>query len=337
MSPPAGIKGVAARAGVSVGTVSNVLNRPELVAAATRERVLVAMRELSFVRNESARQLRAGRSRMIGLVVLDVSNPFFTDIARGAEEAAYAAGLAMLLCSSDERAEKEQRYLDLFEEQRVQGVLISPVGDGGAELARLRRRGTPVVLVDRVSPRKLSCSVAVDDVHGGDLAVSHLIDGGHTRLAYVGGPAGLTQVKDRLAGARRALERAGRKRDSLVVIDTALTTVADGRAAGARLATMAASKRPTGVFCANDLIALGLLQELMRRGLTVPGDIAIVGYDDIEFAAAAAVPLSSVRQPRHELGRKAAELLIEEATEPDSHRHSHVLFQPKLVVRESSS
>lgn len=336
MKPPAGIKGVAARAGVSVGTVSNVLNRPELVATATRERVLAAMRELSFVRNESARQLRAGRSRTIGLVVLDIGNPFFTDVARGAEEVAFNAGLAMMLCSSEDQLEREQRYLDLFEEQRVQGVLVSPVGDDSAGIARLRRRGTPVVLVDHRSRQRSRCSVAVDDIHGGYLAMRHLLESGHTKVAYVGGPTGLAQVRDRRVGAERAVEEAGRKPGSLRVIETALTTVADGRFAAARLAAGTAAKRPTGVFCANDLIAIGMLQELMALGFRIPHDIALIGYDDIDFAAAAAVPLSSVRQPRHELGRKAAELLIEEASSPGKHRHQQVLFRPELVIRDST-
>src|SRR3954447_12291277 len=149
----ASIREVATRAGVSVGTVSNVLNRPEVVSPATRDRVLGAIADLGFVRNESARQLRAGRSRTIGLVVLDIANPFFTDVARGVEDVANEQGLAVILCNSDDRPEKEAAYLDVLAEQRVQGVLITPTAEISPNLEQLRRTGVPVVLLDRRQPR----------------------------------------------------------------------------------------------------------------------------------------------------------------------------------------
>src|SRR5215471_10704884 len=162
------IKEVARQAGVSLGTVSNVLNRPHVVSDATRRRVLEVIKELGYVRNDSARQLRAGRSRTIAIVVLDVANPFFTDVVRGAEEAIEAAGALAVVCNSGESPTRERRHLELLEEQRVQGVLITPV-DGGRDpqLANLVSRGTPVVLVDRGSGQVDRCSVAVDDVLGG--------------------------------------------------------------------------------------------------------------------------------------------------------------------------
>ncbi len=329
------IRHVAAEAGVSVGTVSNVLNRPEHVAEHTRDRVNAAIRELGFVRNESARQLRAGRSRMIGLVVLDVANPFFTDLARGVEDEVSKAGLAVILCNSDEQEGKERRYLDLLEEHRVQGVLITPVG-ATATLERLRRRGTPVVLVDSRALSHGQCSVAVDDVLGGDLAVTHLVETGHERIAYISGPPAIRQVADRLEGALRALGRAGRRRDSLLVIEASALNVASGKWAGSKIIEMPAKTRPTAVFCANDLIALGVLQEMTRNRVRVPEDISIVGYDDIEFAAAAAVPLTSVRQPRLELGRTAARLLLEESDGTQGHQHRQVIFEPELVSRRST-
>jgi len=334
VNAPISIREVAAHAGVSVGTVSNVLNRPDIVAPPTRERVHAAIKALGFVRNESARQLRAGRSRTIGLVVLDVANPFFTDVARGVEDEASMAGLSVILCNSDEQLPKENRYLELLEEHRVQGILITPVAGADERLARLQRRGTPVILVDSRSASGSQCSVAVDDVLGGDVAVSHLLEAGHERLAYVGGPPGLRQVADRHEGAVRALQRAGRNGSDLLVIETAALNVPAGQRAGAEIAAM--RDRPTAVFCANDLVALGLLQEMTRQRIRVPDDMAIVGYDDIEFAAAAAVPLSSVRQPRQQLGRTAAQLLLEESLGDGEHQHRQVIFQPELEVRRSS-
>lgn len=330
------IRDVANRARVSVGTVSNVLNRPDIVAASTRSRVLAAIDALGFVPNDAARQLRRGRGRTLGLVVLDVANPFFTDVAKGVEEATGAAGMAVIFCNSDGDPARESAYLDLLEEQRVQGVLITPVDDANERLLRLRDRGILVVLLDRRSPRPDVCSVSVDDRLGGELAVRHLIEMGHRRIAFVGGPGRLEQVRDRWEGALQALRDAGSSEEHLRRFDTPDLTVAAGRDAAARILGRPRGTRATAVFCANDLLALGALQELTRQQVRVPEDIALVGYDDIDFAAAAAVPLSSVRQPRQRLGRTAATLLLEEANDRENHRHQQVVFEPELVVRESS-
>ena len=331
----AGVKAVAAAAGVSLGTVSNVLNRPEVVSPVTRAKVEAAMASLGFVRNESARQLRAGSSRILAYLMLDAGNPFFTDVAKGVEEAARAAGLSVFLCNSNEDADREADYLDLLEQQRVQGVLITPIDQNSSRLRKLPARGTPVVVVDRAIDDGEHCSVAVNDILGGELAIAHLLELGHDRIAYVGGPNTIGQVIDRRDGARRALRKAGIPPENLIELTTGALTVAEGRGAGQRLAGLPAARRPTAAFCANDLLALGLLQQCVSLGLRVPEDLAIVGYDDIEFAAAAAVPLTSVRQPRQLLGRTAAELLLDESSNPD-HEHQRVTFTPELVVRTST-
>ncbi|WP_122816033.1 LacI family DNA-binding transcriptional regulator [Nocardioides pantholopis] len=331
----ASVKDVAATAGVSLGTVSNVLNRPDRVSAATRERVERAMATLGFVRNESARQLRAGSSRTLAYVMLDAKNPFFTDVAQGIETAAEAASLSLVLCNSGHRAAREQAHLVLLQQQRVQGILVTPVDPDAPDLVEVRRRGTPLVIVDRTRADATFCSVAVDDVLGGRLALEHLIDRGHRRVAFIGGPATLGQVNDRLQGAREAWAAAGRPVEDLVVLGTEALVVDEGRSAGQRLAGLPARRRPTAAFCANDLLALGLLQQAISAGIRVPEELAIVGYDDIEFAGAAAVPLTSVRQPRQELGRTAAELVLAEAAHP-GHSHQQILFTPELVARAST-
>jgi LacI family transcriptional regulator len=173
-------------------------------------------------------------------------------------------------------------------------------------------------------------------VSGGEMAMSHLLAQGHRRVAFVGGSPTINQVADRLAGARAALTSAGLEPDRITVIETPALTVVHGRHAGEQIASIPARRRPTAVFCANDLLALGLLQEMTRRRLEVPGDLAIVGYDDIDFAAAAAVPLTSVRQPSSQLGVAAAELLIEEVEAEATHRHRQVIFEPELIVRAST-
>jgi LacI family transcriptional regulator len=331
-----GVKEVARAAGVSVGTVSNVLNRPEVVRHETRFRVQAEMARLGFVRDESARQLRQGRSRTLAYVFLDATNPFFTDVARGAEAAAEQAGLALYLCNSNGDAGREDRYLDLLHQQRVLGILITALDYANPRLQTLPEQGTPVVLVDHPADIQSAwCSVAVDDRLGGEVAVAHLLEQGHERIAFAGGPFTLPQISDRLEGARRAMAVAGRPEDDVVVLETDATTFAAGRQAAERLIGLPASRRPTAVFCANDMVALGALQQCTLAGVDVPSDVAIVGYDDIEFATAAAVPLTSVRQPRDKLGRTATELLIAETTE-DEHEHRGVTFVPELMVRAST-
>jgi LacI family transcriptional regulator len=335
MPRSASVKDVAAAAGVSLGTVSNVLNRPERVSTRTREKVERAMLDLGFVRNESARQLRAGRSSVVAYVMLDATNPFFTDVAQGIEQAAEGADLSLFICNSDQRQDREHAYLQRLQQQRVQGILITPVDPDDPALDEVATHGTPVVIVDRTRGVDTHCSVAVDDFLGGRLAVEHLLDLGHERIAFVGGPERIGQVRERRAGAAAALADAGLPEEGLVVVATDALTVAEGKGAGERIAGVPAARRPTAAFCANDLLALGLLQQCVALGLRVPGDLAIVGYDDIEFAAAAAVPLTSVRQPRRDLGRAAADLLLDETTNP-GHTHQQVLFEPELVARAST-
>ena len=325
------IRHVAERAGVSVATVSNAINRPDRVSPSTRSRVRAAIDELGYVRSESARQLRAGSSNLVALLVLDISNPFFVDVARGVEDAVREQGLGVMLCNSDQDAEAESLYLSLFAEQRVRGALITPTDP--ANLDAFRRHGIPHVLVDRVLDRAAGCSVSVDDVTGGELAVRHLLDSGHSRIAYVSGPAHLAQCRDRRLGAQQALAAAGLDAEALTVIEVPALDAAAGRDAGARL--LGRRQRPTAVFCANDLLALGVLQSVFGAGVRVPEDLALVGYDDIEFAAAAAVPLTSVRQPAFRIGRSAARLLLEE-TSGEQHEHERVVYEPELVVRRSS-
>lgn len=325
---------VAAAAGVSVGTVSNVLNSPDKVAPTTVARVQSAIERLGFVRNDAARQLRAGRSRSVGLVVLDVGNPFFTDIARAAERRASEHNLTVLLGTSDDEPSRERAYIDAFDEQRVFGLLVSPIGDDLTRLTALQGRGTPVVLVDRDGSGTPFDSVAVDDVAGARMAVDHLCETGCRRVAFVGGPVELRQVRDRRRGAAEAAAAHGA---TMEVIDTPALSVLEGRAVGERLAVRPPARRPDGVFCANDLLSIGVLQALaLTARFRLPDDIALVGYDDIDFARSAVVPLTSIRQPTRAIGETAVDLLIEAADDPQGHMPRHVLFQPELVVRAST-
>lgn len=328
----ASMREVAALAGVSMGTISNVLNKPDMVAAPTRERVEAAIAQLGFVRNDAARQLRAGRSRMLAVVVLDARNPFFLDVAAGAESVADRNDLLTVIVGSAESEDRENRQLRLLMEQRVQGILLSPVGENVPMLDKLDRQGTPVVLLDRGSRTPGRSSVAVDDVLGGRLAARHLMDLGHRDLVYVGGPESIRQVRDRRTGALDAVAESASTRMT-TVWSSSLSIDAGARAAAQ---IVALDTPPTGVVCANDLLALGVLQECVQRGIRVPEELAIVGYDDIDYAAGAAVPLTSIAQPRAELGQAAAELLLEQVASPETHEFRQLIFSPSLVVRGST-
>lgn len=329
----ASVKDVARRAGLSVGTVSNVLNRPDSVTDATRARVLAAIDELGYVRNEAARQLRAGMSHCVGVIVLNSSNPFFNDVAAGAEAWAADAGVSVLVGNSGELVDRETAYLDLFEEQRVRGVLLSPIGPVTQRLLRMRKSGIATVLVDRDDAGDFS-SVSVDDRAGGRLAMEHLVATGRRRVAFVGGPLSLSQVADRFAGAAEVA--ASHADASLEFVPTDRLAMAHGRLAGERLLGRPTASRPDAVFAANDLLALGLLQAITgTRTLRVPDDIALIGYDDIEFAAGAAVPLTSIAQPRFELGRLAMDLLLKESEDP-ARAIERIVLQPFLVARAST-
>ncbi|MEW1834695.1 LacI family DNA-binding transcriptional regulator [Microbacterium sp. NPDC079995] len=327
------VKDVARTAGVSVGTVSNVLNRPAKVAPATVERVHAAISALGFVRNDAARQLRAGRSRTIGLVVLDSANPFFAEVARGAEERAAEHGVIVLFGSSGQDAARENTYLDLFREQRVNGVLLTPIALDDTRAAILETAGVPVVLLDAEADGDLP-SVAVDDVEGGYLAVQHLLQQGRRRILFAGGPASVRQVADRLEGAKRALAEV--PGTTLEVASTDELTVLAGRLVGEQLAHRDATDRPDGVFCANDLVAVGVLQGAGILGsLRVPEDLALIGYDDIAFAQSTVVPLSSIRQPAREIGAAAVDALFAALEDPDA-APQRIRFRPELVVRAST-
>ncbi len=333
-SRSASVKDVAAAAGVSLGTVSNVLNRPDRVKPDTRARVEQAMADLGFVRNESARQLRAGTSKTLGYVMLDATNPFFTDVAQGIELAAEAADLSLFLCNSNNSSRREDAHVARLIQQRVQGILITPVNPNSPALEAASKQRLPLVLVDRARHDDAFCSVSVDDVLGGWLAVMHLVERGHTRIAFIGGSMELGQVRERLEGSRKAWAESGLPPDDLVVLETKDLSVREGFAAGERLTGL--PSHPTAAFCANDMIALGLLQQTITLGLKVPSDLAIIGFDDIDFAGAAAVPLSSVRQPRMDLGRAAAALLLDETVDPQ-HVHQQLEFTPEVVGRASTA
>ncbi|HWS58128.1 MAG TPA: LacI family DNA-binding transcriptional regulator [Actinotalea sp.] len=331
----ASITDVATRAGVAVGTVSNVLNRPEIVAPATRERVQAAIDELSFVPSGAARQLRAGTITTVGAILLDIRNPFFTDVARGIEDRLAVDDHTLMLASSDDDPAREAKYLRLFEEHGVVGMLVVPTTQDLEHLRQLQRRGVRVVLLDAPSSVAEISSVSVDDQAGGALAAGHLLERGHRRITFLNGPHAIRQCADRRAGVDRAVRAAGLDPAEVVrEVTLASLDATGGDAAMRALVAEAGGTPPEAVFCVNDLVGVGVQRSLrLLGGTALLEQVAVVGYDDIEIASELAVPLTSVRQPTHEMGHRAADLLLGRDAEAPA---EHVVFRPELIVRASS-
>lgn len=331
---PAGIRDVAALAQVSTGTVSNTINRPDTVHPRTRAAVEQAIAELGFVPNQQARVLTGASSNVIGLVVLDVESPFYMEAAHVIERAVRESGHVVMLCNSEGDTARESGLLSMLAAQRVRGVLLAPASsDDNADRYTGLPGDLPVVLLEFDGGPE-HCSISVDNVEGGRLAVEHLVQLGHTRIAVVGGPAGLRQFAHRAQGAREAIVAAGLDpEEALIEVSVSGLGIQDGRRAAELLLEGGV---PDAIFCGNDMLAFGMYRALADAGYRVPDDIALVGYDDIEFARDWVVPLTSVRQPIDELGSRAARLLIEHSARETSHVHRQILLPPELVIRRST-
>lgn len=327
-----GLTAVAQAAGVSIATVSNTINKPEVVSAATRAKVLAVIAKMDFVPNTAAASLRRGSNRLIGLVVPDISNPFYSEIARGVAAAADRLRYGVILCNSQDDPVRELDQLEMLAEHRAAGALVVPVTADNKRLARLRSLGTHIVLIDRESDE--GCSASIDDVLGGRLAAQHLLDSRGAGFVLVNGSHSIPQCRDRRDGARAALAAAGFDPDSLVEYEEAEMTADAGVQVVSRIL---ADGLPTAIFCTNDLLAIGVIRALVHRGIAVPQQVAVVGYGDLSFANDAPIPLTTVDQPKYMLGFAAVDMLLAELAEKaGTHRHSTRVFRPSLVVRESS-
>jgi LacI family transcriptional regulator len=327
---------VARLAEVSMATVSNTLNRPDKVSDDTRAKVHRAIDQLGFVRNAAARSIAAGVSSTVGIVLVDLGNSLFVDIARGAERQAQASGMSLLLANSDVSLDKQDAYLHLFDEARVAGIILAPLDDSLAEMEKVRRHGRPVVLVNDTGINTLSCGVVVDEQHGGYLATKHLLDCGRTRIAFVGSPHHFHAIRDRYIGAQNAIKDAANGA-TLELIETRALNVRDGHDVGLDILEREASSRPDGIFAAADLLAVGVIQALHRReGIEIPRDISVIGYDNNHFASESMVPVSTIAQPAEEMGQAAMKLLLDEARKESGHVHRRITLRPKLIVRQSS-
>jgi LacI family transcriptional regulator len=324
---------VAAHAGVALGTVSNTLNNPEKVRETTRRRVLASIAELGFVRNDAARSLAAGVSTSVGLVLADLGNSFFVDIARGVEEVMRRRGMDVLIVNSDVEPSREVHNLELLDRSRVAGIIIAPLDTKLARSSVLPTRSTPTVFVNFESPSGAYSGVIVDERHGGLLAAEHLLVLGRRRLLFVGGPMFLSAVAARLDGAREAVASAPGA--TLDVEETRGLNIRHGRELAKRVIAAGAG-RYDGVIAASDLLAIGLVQVLNETpGFAVPLDIAVTGYDNNHFASESGVPISTVAQPGDEMGRAAADLLLEHIEKPRTTPRT-VTLEPRFIPRTST-
>ncbi|GCE22194.1 substrate-binding domain-containing protein [Dictyobacter kobayashii] len=251
------------------------------------------------------------------------------------EDAANEAGYIVILCNSDGSLEKEHRYLHILEEQRTAGILITPASNDLSYLQRLAQQEIAVVLLDRTDQEHSLCSVAVDNQQGGKLATNHLLVSGHRRIAFVHGSLSIRQCEERREGMYQAINAAGLDPEQVVIeIPVADQNVLAGEQCVEML--LQGERKATAIFCANDQLALGVMRGLLQRGVRVPDEMALIGYDDVEFASALSPSLSSIRQPKYLLGRTATELLFKELGGHREHQHQQIVYQPDLIVRSSS-
>ncbi|WP_281360913.1 LacI family DNA-binding transcriptional regulator [Schumannella luteola] len=329
------IRDVADQAGVSIGTVSKYMNTPERVAPATKRRIAAAIGSLGYVRNEAARQLRAGASRLVMFVAMELNNPFFGEVADAMERRAALNDLYFNIACGNGDPERESRYIEMLVQQRGFGLLLSSGHTRQADFDLLEQRRIPTVLVDAYEPDPRFSSVSIDDTVGGRQAAQHLVEQGCRSIVFVGSDLHVRQLAARAEGARAAVTAAGGA--SFELFSTPERSISAGRAAARALLDRGPDAMPDGIFAANDLLAIGLVEEFTERGVRVPADVAIIGYDDIEFAAAASIPISSIHRPRESFGRTAIDLLTDTAERPaGAPGVSDIVIRPELIMRASS-
>lgn len=330
---PATIKDVAAHAGVSVATVSAVINSNKYVSPDLIQRVHESITALGYERNSLAQGLKKQTSHTIGLIISDITNPFFTSVVRGVEDVANARGYSLILGNTDEDLQKEMSYMRLLDSKRADGLIVAVTLGNHAYLRSWPTQRLPLVSIDRL-PSELSIdAVLVDNVAGARQAVEHLITLGHERIGIVTGLSGITTTEERLTGYQQALEAHG------IPLDPALIAEGDSRIDGGERGALQLLTeevvRPTALFMTNGLMVIGALQAINRVGLRCPEDIALVGFDDFEWAAVMHPRLTTVCQPTYEIGQKAAELLFERLEKRDT-APQVIRLQPRLIIRESS-
>ncbi|HEX9889482.1 MAG TPA: LacI family DNA-binding transcriptional regulator [Nitriliruptorales bacterium] len=327
------IRTIAAAANTSPATVSRVLNGTRPVSEDLRVRVEDALRQHDFRPNPMARALKGLSTLTIGVVISDFANPFFTAVVRGVEDVALAAKHSVILCNSDEQPEREQQYLELLHNKRIEGVIASPTDDSHPDVYRALG-DTPIVLIDREVPGLRADVVRVDNFRGAHDAVTYLIGLGHERIATIAGPTSVTTGQERLKGYTRALEEAG------IAVDDRLVHFGNFKQeSGYDLAQrlLASDPAPTAVFVANNLMTLGAMIAFNEAGVEIPAELSVVGFDDVDWATLTRPQLTVVAQPAYEVGADSAELLLRRMNEGNGSKRRTLLLTPELIVRDSTA
>jgi len=324
------LKDIANAAGVSHSTVSRALSNNPLVAEKTRRRIERIAKRKGYAPNAIARGLVTQRTRAIGVIVTSIADPFVTEVVRGIEEVAANSGYRVFLGTSHNEPAREVNLIKAMREWHVDGVIVASSRMGALHQPLLKGIGAPIVLINNQKQQKgLIHSVAVDDIQGGQLATDHLLSQGHCVIGYISGPADYTSNSNRLAGYQRALAAAN------IPFDPALVQPGNGRVEGGEQVTQLLNRVPhlTAIFCYNDMTAIGALSTLKRHGLRVPDDISLVGFDDIPFAAYVDPPLTTIQQPKDEMGRLAVQMLLDLL---NGKPVANVMLPGQLIVREST-
>lgn len=329
----ANMKQIAAKAGVSLGTVSHVLNNSARVRDELRKKVLDAVNALGYQPSELARGLRRDKTNMIGMIIPDVTNPFFPAVVRGAEDVAFANGYRLVLCNTDNDHAKELVHLQELRTYLPAGLIVIPssFSDLSVQADSYRKAGSSVVCVDRLPKHWEGDTVTVANEQGAYEATKYLIRLGHRQLAVITGPLHLTNAQQRLAGFRRAVKEARLTIDPEYVLEATFDR-AGGRAKAAILLRML--PRPTAIFAANDMIALGVLQAITEAGFRCPDQVSVIGFDNLEIAELTNPALASVHQPGYQMGATAARMLIDRVRGNNS-AAQHVVLQTELKIRGS--
>jgi len=330
------IKDVALRAGVSVTTVSHVVNDTRHVSAKGRERVEEAIRELGYVPNAMARSLKSNTTSTLGMLIPNSSNPYFAEIVRIVEDRCFGAGYTLVLCNTDDEPRRQSVYLQVLAERRIDGLIVvsTGAGDDDSLVTQLHGLRIPTVLVDREIADPACDLVETAHMQGGLLAVRHLLSLGHKRIACIGGPVGVMPSEQRIEGWRMALAEAGATPNADALLWRGGFTSQGGYEA--MHAILRTEEAPSAVFVCNDLMAIGALRAAHESGVHVPDELSIVGFDDIELSAYTSPPLTTVAQPKERIGALAVDMLLERVggKRRDARK---VVLQPELRVRASTA
>ncbi len=327
------IRDVANRAGVATMTVSRVINNSGYVSDATRTKVEAAVAELGYVPNMLGPSLRFNQTNTLALILTDITNPFWTTVARGAEDAAHLQGYSVIFCNTDESPEKQEQYLTMLLKRRIDGILLAPACSSPDAVQLIQKQGIAVVVVDRSVPVADVDMIRGDSGGGAHMLTQHLLDLGHTRIMMLTGPRDVSTSYERVTGFQQALQEAGLapERDHVIWGEY---TLESGRKMTKQV--LASDPRPTAIFAANNFIAIGALRAMRDAGLQVPEDISLVSFDDLPEALSAEPFFTNVAQPTYDMGFQAAQLLIARMSGDDSESFRSILLPTELIVRQSS-